>query len=508
MPDERKSAAPAAWKGRQGMILTKYRDAGYPVVAVESQEERRLVRQVLEEVGPDAAVMTISASGGLIDARTGACVDPQGTYPKAFDRAAEEAGLILLVFDWHHIAPNPAAYRQLLSRIPKIKRNGSIVVLIAPAWNVPPELEHELPVIPHPLPTRAELEAAVNTVKEAAALNPSADEISRLCDAASGLALEEAENAMSLATVECDRFDPEVVEREKLRLVQLTKGLAVLPRVPADQLGGMTHYRRWLTEVVSPSRHDKKLRVKAALLVGPAGTGKSMGSIVAASILGMPCVSLDLAACKGQYQGNTEGAVREALKRIDAIAPCVLRLDEMDSALGGHASSAETDGGVTLSVVSMLLTWFQDRTSDVLVLATANYPERIPPAMLRPGRLDAIWSVNLPTFQERSEIAGIHLRKLGCSDEHADWVAKLTPNYSGAEIAAVCLDTARRTVREVTRESIEISANEIIPLSKSRATEIQKMRDWARTYARPASEPEGPASGPARKIQVTRKEAN
>lgn len=480
-------------------MLKPYFRAGYPALAVETAEERRLVKESLAEFD-DTEVLGISSQGGLIDLRRRVPKDPAANYAKAFAYASSYV-CVVFVFDWQHVCRSPGGYRPFLMAVDAIKKRGSMVVFVAPHWELPAELAHEMPVLEHRLPDREGLKAAIRTV--AKALKKDIPDDAALLDAASGLTLSEAENAAALSAVQSGCLDAATIEAEKIRIVRQQSGLEISPPTSLGEVGGLSNLKRWVDEEVLPSRRDPQLAVRAALLVGQPGTGKSLAARAIGGAMGIPVIRLDLAACRGQYVGQTEGAVRAALRTADAVAPCVLWVDEIDSGLGGHASSAQTDGGVTLGVLSILLTWMQEHQSPVLLLATANYPDRIPPALLRPGRMDRVWAVDLPTIPERQEIAAIHLRRLGCDDSLADHVASLTEGYSGAEIAGAILSAARRTRRRIDEPAIEQAVSAIVPLSRSRAGELEKMREWARAYALPANTTEdSPANNGERYIRL------
>lgn len=474
--------------------LNRFWKAGYPAVCVATPEERRLIKILKDMFGQSKPIYKIAAVGGLRRVQGGSEKDenPTASYSAAWKLAAEKE-VILIALDFHHLS-GPSGYRPLLDLLPAIKRTGSFVVLVAPAWNLPPELRHEIPVIELPLPTRKELEAALSrVVGSSSAQIASEQEYQALLDAASGLALEEAENAFSLAVHKDGQkvvISRQIVESEKIRLIRTQRGLEVDPPIPLSHLGGLSRFREWIDSEVLPHRRDEQLAIRSTLLIGPPGTGKSLASRVLGSVLGCPVLRLDLSSCRSRFVGQTEETLRAALKTADAVAPCILRIDEIDSALGGHQSSAVTDGGLTLGMLSILLTWMQERTSEVLLVATANYPENLPPALIRAGRMDAIWAFDLPSRIEREEIARIHMKQLKCSPELAAYLADQTKGFSGAEIAGVVKTAARRSKRALNKEVLDKVVGEVVPLSSSRAREIEKMREWARAYARWANDAE------------------
>lgn len=476
------------------LSLSRFWKAGYPAICVATPEERRLLKIVQELFGGTGTgvvrpIYKIAAVGGLRRVSGGSDKDEQPTanYAHAWQFASEKE-VILVVFDFHHLN-GPVGYRPLLDSLPAIKRRGSFVILVAPAWNLPPELRHEIPCLELPLPSRKELESPLGrVVANSSAKISSEAEYQALLDAASGLALEEAESAFALAVSRDEKrvvyISREIVEAEKVRLIRTQRGLEVDPPISLSQLGGLSRFREWIDSEVLPHRRDEQLAIRSTLLIGPPGTGKSLASRVLGSVLGCPVLRLDLSSCRSRFVGQTEETLRAALKTADAVAPCILRIDEIDSALGGHQSSAVTDGGLTLGMLSILLTWMQERTSEVLLIAAANYPENLPPALIRAGRMDAIWAFDLPSRIEREEIARIHMKQLKCSPELAAYLADQTKGFSGAEIAGVVKTAARRSKRALNKEVLDKVVGEVVPLSSSRAREIEKMREWARAYAR------------------------
>lgn len=478
--------------------LRRYHAANYPAVAVTTAEERRLTAQICAETDPEIPVYLIAAGTGLRDARSGRAVDPQATYPGAWAKAEKESAVVIAL-DWQHLSRSAAGYRPLLDALPAIRQQRSIVVLAAPTWTLPDELRHALPVLDHDLPTREQLESAARLIAGSNGIEING-ETPAILDAMAGLTLAAAEDAAALAYLESGTLDPAIISREKVRTVRQQSGLEIAAPADLSQVGGLAALKRWAQEEIAPHRRDPQLRVKAGLLVGPPGTGKSLACRAIGSALGCPVARADLASARGRYVGQTEDTVKAILRTADAISPCVLWLDEIDSALGGHSSSASTDGGVTLGVLSILLTWMQEHTTDVTLLATANRVELIPPALLRPGRVDAIWSVDLPTRQEREEIARIHLNRLKCAPDHAQRIGHGAEDYSGAEIEAVCLTAARRSNRTLSPAIVETAIASVTPLARSRADDLAKMRQWSQTYARPANDrPED--AGESRKIR-------
>ena len=476
------------------MIVSSYVNAAFPAVAVSTAEEERFKTELLDAY-PERPVFSIAATGGLKDARTGNVIDGQATYPKAFAIAASREQSLLLVFDWQHVCRNAAAYRALKDVFDVLKRQGSCIILVAPSWSLPAELEHDVPVIEYALPTRIQLDAALRIVASSAGTEIDDQTTSACLNAAAGLTLQEAENAFALTLVESANagnlhFDADRIEQEKMRLVKQSGYLEVWPPADPSMVGGLDRLKDYFTDEVMPSRDDPDLRVRGILLVGVPGTGKSLAAKAAGSLLGWPVLRMDVAALKGSLVGQSESNMRAALKLADAVAPAICWIDEIEKGVGGFASSAHTDSGVTLGMVGALLTWMQEHTSPVIVIATCNDYQKLPAELTRAGRFDERFFVDLPTRNERTAIANVHLNRFNCPSAFlADSISEMTDGWTGAEIEQLVKSAARRTNRQPTLDVLKECAKDIKPISRVRAQEIDALRQWARDSLRIANSP-------------------
>jgi hypothetical protein len=481
--------------------IKSYSAAAYPAVAIATPDEDRAIAQILADFADRAAIWTIAAVGGLRDARTRATIDERAQYPQAFARAAGQDDALLLVLDYQHVIRNAGAYRQLRQAFPALKARGSMVVLLAPSWAMPEELRHDIPVLQASLPARAELGASLRVCAESAGVQVA--DPAPILDSASGLTLAEAENSFALAYAESGSFDAARVLTEKLKLVRQSGQLEIaLPAASAD-LGGLGGLRDYISGEVIPSMRDDALRVRGLLLVGVPGTGKSLAARVAGSLLGWPVLRCDMASLKGSLVGQSEGNMRAALKLAEAVSPCVLYMDEVEKAVGGYASSAQTDSGVTLGMVGALLTWLQEHQSPILTIATCNDYAKLPAELTRAGRFDERFFVDLPSAAERDEIAEIHLRRFGCAGNgFAGDIAGLSDQWTGAEIEQLVKSAARMTGRHITGEALRAAAASIKPISRVRAGEIAQLREWGRAQLRIANTPQEFTPKVGRKLGV------
>jgi hypothetical protein len=474
--------------------LTNYKKAAFPCVCVETCEEERFTAEVLAEFAA-SSIYSIAAVGGLRDLRAGS-VDAAAQYGKAVAYAAGHDDCVLIVLDFQAIIRNPGSYRMLREAFQALKARGSMIVLVAPSWSLPAEVAHDIPILQYALPERAQLQAALTVVAESAGVAVS--DPGPLLDAAAGLTLGESENAFALSLVRDKAFLPRTIEAEKMRLVRSSGYLEVSQVAPIDSVGGLHALKDYITQELMPSKADPLLRVRGVLLVGVPGTGKSLCSRAAGSLLQWPVLRMDMSGLKGSLVGQSEANLRGALKLADAVAPCILWLDEIEKAVGGYASSAQSDGGTTLGMVGALLTWMQEHTSPVVVLATCNDYKKLPTELTRAGRFDERFFVDLPSSSERAEIARVHLLRF-CSEPNGlcEQVSALSDGWTGAEIEQLIKSAARRSGRTVTGAILAECARDIKPISRVRADEITALREWARDSLRMANTPETAVTGRA-----------
>jgi SpoVK/Ycf46/Vps4 family AAA+-type ATPase len=228
------------------------------------------------------------------------------------------------------------------------------------------------------------------------------------------------------------------------------------------------------------------------LLIGVQGCGKSLTAKAIAGLWGLPLLRLDVGRLMGSLVGSSEENVRTAIRVAESVAPAILWVDEIEKSLSGSQSSGYSDGGTSARVLSSFLTWLQEKTAPVFVVATANSIEQLPPELLRRGRLDETFFVDLPDMSERTEIFAIHLAKRGRTPEDFDLpaLAGATDGFSGAEIEQVLiagLFDAYNAGQPLTTETLRRSVADTIPLSRTMKEPIERLRAWADGRARRAS---------------------
>jgi hypothetical protein len=396
--------------------------------------------------------------------------------------------------------------RNLARLLPGVPRDNAqaVIVLAATAAEIPAELAAHATVIEWPLPDRAEiaglLDAAIaslpDSLKDTAAPNGTRD---AAIDAAVGLTGEEVQACYSKSLVQHKRIDPLAVGQEKKRVITRERVLEWFDPLAGglDAVGGLGTLKAWLLQ--RRGAYSAKARAyglpapKGFLLVGPPGTGKSLTAKAAATALGVPLLKIDLGALKSKFVGESEANLRKAFRVIEAIGRCVVWFDEVEKSLAG-ATEGAADGGVSSDALGAVLTWMQERQGQAFVVATANDVSRLPPELLRKGRFDEIFFVDLPTGEERVAVLKAALATHGRKDVKLDFaaVANVCTDFTGAEIAAIVPDalfTAFGEDRELETRDLVEAAKLVVPLAKTASEKIAKVRDWAikEGRARPAS---------------------
>jgi len=332
-------------------------------------------------------------------------------------------------------------------------------------------------------------------VEPGAAADPQGRE--RLVEAALGLTYVEAENVFAKSIVRNKTFDVPTILSENKHIIRKSGILEYYEAQESlDEIGGLETLKSWLQKrrgaFTSKARDFGLPLPKGILLIGVPGCGKSLTAKAVGAAWQMPLLRLDVGKIFGGLVGASEENIRKALKTAEAIAPAVLWLDEMEKGFSGTGSSNMSDGGTTSRVFGTFVTWMQEKTSPVFVIATANDVRSLPPELLRKGRFDEIFFVDLPSRDERKQVFEIHLKKKRRDPATLDLgkIVEATPEFSGAEIEQAVVSAlydAFDGETDLTTEGIVGSAREIVPLAVTMKEGIDGMREWARTRARPAS---------------------
>ena len=484
---------------RQNII--HYLRAGYPGLYLVSPEEQRMeaeLKAIAKEIG--FHLYCWSATTGIVDTEKGRvqeAVEPVEALLAAQELPTES---ILLLRDFHVFLddPNPVLLRQFKDLLHVGKTKSKSLIILGCRLCLPPELERELTVVDFALPGKAQLTVVLDGILKSAELKSLADaECDAALDAAMGLTTIEAENAFALSVVEAKAIVPAIIAREKAQAVKKSGLLEIIDATESlDDVGGLEMLKAWLLKrkyAFGQRAKEYGLPVpKGLLILGIPGTGKSLTAKAIARAFGIPLLRLDAGRLFGSLVGQSEGNLRSAIQTTEAIAPCVLWLDEIEKAFSGVKSSGGTDGGTSARVFGSFIAWMQEKQAPVFIVATANDVSQLPPELLRKGRFDEIFFVDLPTQTEREAIWKIQIRKYRRNPNDFDCIqlARATEGLTGSEIEAVFAEALYQAFdagSEPTDLTVAEMLTEFVPLSRLMGEQISGLRQWAKGRARRAT---------------------
>lgn len=421
---------------------------------------------------------------------------------------AENADGVFSVM-WPHFAlpKMPPLMQVVLELVPVcFESMRRTLMIVPPSFEVPAELQDAVAIIDFDLPSEAELREALvrmlDILQESKRPNLDEDQRTAIVNVLAGMTESEAENALAQAFVVHREALPDIalpallatLMEAKVDAVRRSSCLDILPVESMENVGGLDLLKGWIGDravAYEPAARAAGVdRPKGILLVGPPGTGKSLVGKAVAYALNVPLIKFDMSRVYGGLVGQSEAAMRMALKTLEALGRVVVMVDEIDKAV---STGPGNDGGVSSRVLGALLTFMQETKAEIFWVCTANRVQNLPSELVRKGRLDEVWSVLAPSDAERREILGIHLRK---RKEDADKIADLvkavaaSDGYVGAEIEAAVKEakiTSFRTKAPVTGALIAEQFGKTKPLSQAFAADFAAMEEWASNNARPCS---------------------
>lgn len=491
--------------------------ARYPILYVLSTEETRVQKLVLDIAQKrQKKVFEWTYSAGVVPAGTSIQSQKHRNAPTkdplvALDQVIDQVEPAIFLFkDFHHFLTksNFAVVRKLKDIALHLKNSLKTVVIVAPSLEIPAELEKEVTVLHHPLPTKADfaalLDRIIEDVKEFKQVRIELDEAGRerLLQAALGLTLGEAENVFAKIIVKDERLSGEDVIEVFAEKQQIIRKSGLLEYYASDEtfshVGGLAMLKDWLQKralaFTEQARDFGLPSPKGILLLGVQGCGKSLCAKSVSSLWQLPLLRFDMGRMFGSLVGSSEENVRKAIAVAESVAPAILWVDEIDKAFAGSQGSGATDGGTTARVFGTFLTWLSEKTAPVFVMATANDISQLPAELLRKGRLDEIFFVDLPSDEERTEIFRIHLERRGRDPGAFDLPALVSASqgFSGAEIEEAIISALYDAFYEksdLTTEQVLDAVSQTVPLSKTMDEQINRLRSWAEGRARNASVP-------------------
>jgi SpoVK/Ycf46/Vps4 family AAA+-type ATPase len=409
---------------------------------------------------------------------------------------------IFIFKDLHPFKDSAAVTRWLRDAIASFQGTQKTIILMSPVQQVPIELEKEVVVIDFAMPDLAELDRVLTHQLDSTRQNRiSSEGREKLLKASLGLTKDEAEKVYRKAYVKRGKIteaEVDVILSEKKQLIRRNGILEFIEEDETiDSVGGLEELKGWLVQrsgaFTERARTYGLPQPKGMLILGVPGCGKSLIAKTTSRLWGLPLLRLDMGRVyDGSMVGRSEANLRGALKTAESISPAILFIDELDKAFAGTAGSGDSDGGTSSRIFGSFLTWMQEKTSPIFVMATANRVERLPGEFLRKGRFDEIFFVDLPTQSEREAVFSIHLSKRKRDLERFDLsqLAKVADGFSGAEIEQALIAAmydAFAQNREFTQLDIIAAIKATLPLSRTMTEQVTALRDWARQRARPAA---------------------
>ncbi len=476
-------------------------DAGRPLVYLQSAEEDRvltlLARAAFERRGGQVTMFVWSITEGL--KRDGQAHKPQPDGPRAildFIIGHDKPAFFLLK-DYHEfVRESPEIRRRIRDLYYECLDTGKFVILCSPTRCIPDEINREVAFLELPRPDLRELEDLVRA--EVRALSPGSrapdaelpqQTIYVLSRALQGLTFNEARHALRRAAARNEKLDPSVVpllEEEKRLVVRKTGLIEYVPETSGiEQVGGLEVLKTWLIQrrelFFSRESISAEIVPKGVMMMGVSGCGKSLSARVVANVFGLPLYRIDMVQVFAAGMGSAERLFSSACRAMEEVSPAVVWFDEIENGISRH----HQDGtGVLDRIFGFFLTWMQEKPAGLFVAATANRIDLLPAEMIRKGRFDQVFFIDLPDRDERLQIFRIHLakRKVDPTKLSLELIADRTDGWTGAEIeqcVIAALVSARLANEPVTDKYLLPSLRQIVPLSRTMKEQVQHIRSWA-----------------------------
>lgn len=383
---------------------------------------------------------------------------------------------LMILHNYDRFTNSPKIAQTLANRITAGKHSQTFAIVLAPVVAIPAALEKLFVVVEHDLPTRDELAAIAAGLAQS---GEEADDPSAILDAASGLTRYEAESAFALSIIRKQKLDPAALWEHKTGALKKSGLLSLHRSIQGfDSLGGLSAMKEFARRSLNGEKRDRRNRAKGLFLCGVPGTGKSAFCQALGHETGRPTITLDPGALMGSLVGQTEQNTRRALQIIDAMAPAILFIDEIEKALAGMNSSGQTDSGVSARQGGALLTWLNDHESDIYTVCTSNDATKLPHEFTRAERFDALFFLDTPSRADCEQIWQLYLAAFELDPKQARPNGE---NWTGAEIRACCRLAALLQV------PLTEAATNIVPIATTAAETVGRLQQWATGRALDAS---------------------
>ena len=477
--------------------------ARYPIIYIVSVEEDP-VEEVLQKVAtamqPERKLLFWDIVRGWSDNSA-----DKNSIMGALGRVGKSSEEVIFVLkDLHPVLKNPHTeknypiVREIKNLARELKRTRKTLILTSHVLELPSDLREDVTVIDFPLPNVAEINYLIEQLVIPEKLNVAGlgrEQLVKACQGLSRIRIQRVLASSLAAKQQVDESDIDRVLAEKKQAIRQTGILEFFPaQETLKNVGGLENLKQWVKSrqnaFTDEARQYGIPNPKGVLLVGIQGTGKSLSAKIIARQWRLPLLRFDAGRLFGGIVGESEDRVRQMITICEAVAPCVLWIDEIDKAFGNITSGVDGDSGTSRRVFGSLITWMQEKTSPVFIVATANNVQILPAELLRKGRFDEIFFLNLPTELEREEIFKVHLNKWRpqrLREFDLPTLAAKAKNFSGAEIEQVLIDAMHRAFgnsdneqkRDFTTEDILASISSTVPLATIASRQIEELKQWA-----------------------------
>jgi SpoVK/Ycf46/Vps4 family AAA+-type ATPase len=456
--------------------LAEYVQACFTGIWIESHEHHDAIGEITKlcrEQSWHLATWNIASGLSITQQSTttqDAATDPLSAIRAAGSLASPDGTAILVLENFHRFLQSAEIVQALIQQVASGKQNRVILVILAPVVHIPVELEKLFVVVEHDLPCREELEQIARGIATEEGELPEDAELQSVLDAAAGLTRMEAENAFSLSLVRENRITADAVWELKTQTLKKSGTLTLYQgQDDFSSLGGLAALKTFCKRaLLSTSRRNQLHRPRGVMLLSPPGCGKSQFCKALGKEISRPVLQLDVGSLMGSLVGQSEERTRAALKVIDAMAPCIVMLDEIEKAFAGIGSTG--DSGVAARMFGTFLSWLNDHESDVFVVCTSNDITKLPPEFSRSERFDGIFFLDLPSREEKDAIWQLYreLYAIDPTQRQPD-----DTNWTGAEIKSCCRLAALLDV------SLTEAAQNVVPVAVTSAESIDRLRTWA-----------------------------
>ncbi len=472
-----------------------------PLIWIRTKEEERLYKilnQSCERLNIKRFVSWDCVNGikGVLNENGKFSNNPLGALNWIKDQTSD-LPIILLVKDFHKFYDDPSIIRTIKELCSSLRETSHNLILSSHILPLSEEFDDLITIINLPLPDLSELTALIKKIAVNTDSNLSEEELNELAVASSGLSEVKLKQVTAKALTQRGKISKDDIKdilEEKKQVIARSEVLEFFESNSSQsEIGGLKVLKVWLNQryrAFSKEARDYGLPIpKGVLLVGPQGTGKSLTAKSISKNWSMPLLRLDVGRLFSSLVGSSEARTRETISRAEAMSPCILWIDEIDKGFGGDARS---DGGTSQRVLASLLTWMAEKESAVFVIATANAIDKLPAELLRKGRFDEIFFLDLPNSEERLSILDLHLkRRRPAYNFPLSTIIDRTDGYSGAELEQAVIEGMHFSFsekRELMEKDLIKAVSELVPLSRTAKEQIDFLKQWSSTgRARSAS---------------------